>query len=113
MRRLMRNAQCIQVIYFFFVVEENVLSAFETVDDGTGVIQCVKLHPQSMKAKQKVKQHHKPCSSIQQQLPLVQESEFPIPQYEVGDILRLAGRVEAWHDTRQIIINDIRMRFPL
>ncbi|KAF8478796.1 hypothetical protein JB92DRAFT_3045829 [Gautieria morchelliformis] len=79
-----------------------------TIDDGTGALQCVHPHPQSSKVSKKPKES-KYGPSAREQHSHGQVSEFPAPRYEVGDILRVSGRVEAWHDTRQIMINDIQL----
>lgn len=104
MQRPTRNAPYIPVIFPILIFQDE-FSAILLVDDGTGVIQCVHFHPQSAHDKQKP-QHN----AIAQKRPQEsQASEFPAPRYEVGDILRMSGRVEAWHDMRQIIINEFRM----
>ncbi|KAF8587019.1 hypothetical protein K439DRAFT_1659338 [Ramaria rubella] len=80
-----------------------------TVDDGTDVVQCVHPHAQSSKnkAKPQSKQKESGAAGKQSQSPSVLED--PKACYEVGDILRVTGRVEAWRDRRQIVVNEIEL----
>jgi len=83
----------------YFTYPRSNLTRMETVDDGTGVIQCVHFHPSSAQDKQKSKQHAEPAS---ESVP-----DAPKPLYEIGDILRVTGRAETWRDSRQVIVNEI------
>ncbi|GJJ07492.1 hypothetical protein Clacol_001694 [Clathrus columnatus] len=72
------------------------------VDDGTATIQCINSHPVV-----------KPRSIVNKLGPSSDPpaSTFVKPLCDVGDTVRIVGRVESWRDTRQINIEHLGMYF--
>ncbi|KAF9010072.1 hypothetical protein BDQ17DRAFT_1347490 [Cyathus striatus] len=75
-----------------------------SIDDGTSVIDCT--HQQSIRSspKKQTSKSQKPVS--------LQPPELPKPVAFIGHFVRVTGRVQRKHETRQIVVSDIERCNP-
>ncbi|KAF8522894.1 hypothetical protein BU17DRAFT_44247 [Hysterangium stoloniferum] len=66
------------------------------VDDGTSAIQCIDQHSSPPK-----KSTESPAAVV------TSAFQFPKPEFEVGQTVRVVGRVQSWRETRQIYATEI------
>ncbi|KAI6019902.1 hypothetical protein F5J12DRAFT_814028 [Pisolithus orientalis] len=77
-----------------------------TLDDGTGVVDCILRHPAPAKPAAESKDMARPPSSKKPKSGIT-PLEPPIPVTEVGYVVRVVGKVVRHYETRQIIADSI------
>lgn len=70
------------------------------MDDGTGVIQCVYLHSQPPHGKERAPDPNSILASLI-------KHEIPKSVFEIGETVRITGRVNRWKDYRQIYVTEM------
>lgn len=77
-----------------------------TIDDGTGVVDCILRHPAPTKPAAESKDMARPPSPKKPKSSIA-PPEPPIPVTEVGYVVRVVGKVVRHYETRQIIADSI------